>query len=278
MEHASGGAPRDQGALEASDPRIVAFLGPAYAAVLAFAEVLAREGVTRGLVGPREVPRLWERHLLNSAAVGALLPESGTLVDVGSGAGLPGVVLAAMRPGLRVVLLEPMERRVAWLEEVRALTGLGNLEVLRGRAEDVAGTIDADVVTARAVAPLDRLAGWTLPLLVRGGVLLAMKGQGAAQELEAAAGELERFGAGEGEVLTVSSIDGVDPTTVVRVVRQEVRGQIRPPAPAGGKKEHAVVAVPALVGLGGWGVAERGPAIGRAWRWCSAPGSRGVGA
>ncbi len=223
--------------LTSSDPRIVALFGPAHAAVDLFAAALADEGVTRGLLGPREVPRLWERHLLNSAAVAPLLPASGTLVDVGSGAGLPGVVLAAMCPDLRVVLLEPMERRVAWLEHVLSLTGLANLEVLRGRAEDVAGTLHADVVTARAVAPMDRLVGWTLPLLGRGGVLLALKGRAAAQELVAAAGELARLGGDAGEVLTVGTIPGVETTSVVRVVRMQVRGEpLRPSERARGSR------------------------------------------
>ena len=213
----------------ASDPRVVAFLGRGHTAVSTFGDALAAEGQLRGLVGPREIPRLWERHLLNSAAVAALVPETGTLVDVGSGAGLPGVVLAAMRPDLRVVLLEPMERRVAWLEHVTALVGLSNTEVLRGRAEDVAGTLEADVVTARAVAPLERLAGWTLPLLRQGGVLLALKGRQAADELAASTAELARFGGDAGEVLSVASVEGVDPTTVVRVVRTTARGPVTGP-------------------------------------------------
>lgn len=210
--------------LDGSDPRILGLLGPAHHAVSTFAAALAEDGVIRGLLGPREVPRLWERHLLNSAAVAPLLPRTGTLVDVGSGAGLPGVVLAAMCPELRVVLLEPMERRVLWLEHVRSITGLENLEIVRGRAEDLSGSLRADVVTARAVAPMERLAGWTLPLLVRGGVLLALKGQAAAQELEAAGIELQRFGGDAGEVLSLEAIPGIEPTTVIRVVRTVVRG------------------------------------------------------
>ena len=195
----------------ASDPRVVAFLGRGHTAVSTFGDALAAEGQLRGLVGPREIPRLWERHLLNSAAVAALVPETGTLVDVGSGAGLPGVV------------------RVAWLEHVTALVGLSNTEVLRGRAEDVAGTLEADVVTARAVAPLERLAGWTLPLLRQGGVLLALKGRQAADELAASTAELARFGGDAGEVLSVASVEGVDPTTVVRVVRTTARGPVTGP-------------------------------------------------
>ncbi len=225
MEHAGGpAAEADLGA----DHRVVDFLGDAFGPIAVFGRALADEGVRRGLVGPREVPRLWERHLLNSAAAAGLLPETGTLVDVGSGAGLPGVVLAAMRPGMRVVLLEPMERRVVWLRHVRELTGLTNIEVVRGRAEELAGRLVADVVTARAVAPMERLAGWTLPLLREGGVLLALKGRQAQDELVSAADELARLGGDAGEVLTVGTVPGLEETTVVRVVRRQAIGT--PPA------------------------------------------------
>lgn len=231
--------PRADVDLDASDPRVVTLLGDAWEPIVAFAAELAVEGVLRGLVGPREVPRLWERHLINSAAVAQLLPETGTLVDVGSGAGLPGVVLAAMRPSMRVVLLEPMERRVTWLLHVRDLTGLSNIEVVRGRAEDVRGSVDADVVTARAVAPMERLAGWTLPLLVRGGVLLALKGRQAGVELESAAAALAEWGGDTGEILKLEAIAGVEPTTVVRVTRTEIVSPAAPKATsekAGGGK------------------------------------------
>ncbi|MER2093793.1 MAG: 16S rRNA (guanine(527)-N(7))-methyltransferase RsmG, partial [Saccharopolyspora rectivirgula] len=131
-----------------------------------FAELLREHGIQRGLIGPREVDRLWERHLLNSAVVAELLPPNSRVVDVGSGAGLPGIPLAIVRPDIEMVLLEPMARRVAWLEE--AVTELGlDVEVVRGRAEEgpvrdeLAGQ---DVVTARAVAPMERLAKWCLPL------------------------------------------------------------------------------------------------------------------
>ncbi|NTW41538.1 MAG: 16S rRNA (guanine(527)-N(7))-methyltransferase RsmG [Cellulomonadaceae bacterium] len=183
----------------------------------AFARLLGDEGVTRGLIGPREVPRLWDRHLLNCAAVADLLPPSGTVIDVGSGGGLPGVVLAVMRPELTFVLLESMERRVTWLSHVVEELGLRNVEVDRGRAEESSRSGSADVVTARAVAPMDRLAGWTLPLLRHGGVLLAMKGQSAQAELDAAAPAISRLGGDAGVVIEVTSISGVEPTTVVRV-------------------------------------------------------------
>lgn len=202
----------------ASDPRVRAYLGDAFARVSRFGELLTEEGVRRGLIGPREVPRLWERHLLNSAAVAPLLPSSGVVVDVGSGAGLPGLVLAAVRPDLRIVLVEPMLRRVAWLEEAVEELDL-DVEVVRARADELHGRLWADVVTARAVAPLDRLAGWTLPLLRRGGALLAMKGGRAEKELAGSAEVIGRLGGGPGEVLEAASVVGVGATYVVRVVR-----------------------------------------------------------
>ena len=143
--------------------------------------------MTRGLIGPRETERLWDRHLLNCAVVAELLPERGVLVDIGSGAGLPGVVLAMLRPSLQVILLEPLLRRSAFLEECVAELGLSNATVVRARAEEKAAAhIEADIATARAVAPLDRLVGWAARLLRPGGELLAIKGQSAEEELAAA--------------------------------------------------------------------------------------------
>ena len=220
------------GALEGNDPRVVHLMGSAHDVVSAFATMLADQGVTRGLIGPREVPRLWERHLVNSAAVAAFLPVTGTILDVGTGAGLPGVVLAAMRPDQHVILLEPMERRVTWLQEVVDALGLTSAEVLRGRAEELHRKLQVDVVTARAVAPMDRLARWTLPLLRAGGVLLAMKGDQAAAELAAASGVIRSLGGSSGEILTAPTVDGLPPTTVVRVTLELVKPGSRPATPA----------------------------------------------
>lgn len=205
------------------DPRVAAHLGHSYAAVADFHRMLTDEGVLRGLIGPREVPRLWERHLLNSAAVAPYLPTVGTLVDVGSGAGLPGVVLAAMLPDVEVVLVEPMERRVEWLSEVVDRLHLTNVVVRRGRAEEFHGALEADAVTARAVAPLDRLARWTLPLLRPGGVLVALKGRQAAAEVETARHVVRKLGGRPAEVLEAGTIDGLERTTVVRIVREATR-------------------------------------------------------
>jgi 16S rRNA (guanine527-N7)-methyltransferase len=203
----------------AADARVAEYLGAAFPAVSAFHTLLTDEGVLRGLIGPREVPRLWERHLLNSAAVAQYLPSTGLVVDVGSGAGLPGVVLGAMLPGVEVVLVEPMERRVDWLSEVVARLELANVTVRRGRAEEFHGALEADAVTARAVAPLDRLARWTLPLLGPDGVLVALKGRQAATEVEAARHVIRKLGGRPAEVLEAATIDGLETTTVVRVVR-----------------------------------------------------------
>jgi len=184
-----------------------------------YAELLATDGVTRGLIGPRETERLWDRHLLNCAVVAELLPERGELVDIGSGAGLPGVVLAMLRPSLRVVLLEPLLRRSVFLEECVAELGLSNATVLRGRAEEKATAhIRADIAPARAVAPRDRLAGWAAGLLRPGGQLLAIKGQSAAAELAAAEPVLARLGVRSAEVLQAGHDRVISATTVVRVV------------------------------------------------------------
>jgi 16S rRNA (guanine527-N7)-methyltransferase len=184
-----------------------------------YAELLATDGVTRGLIGPRETGRLWDRHLLNCAVLTELLPERGELVDIGSGAGLPGIVLAILRPSLGVILLEPLLRRSVFLSECVSDLGLSNVTVVRARAEDKAsGYIRADIATARAVAPLGRLAAWAAPLLRPGGELLAVKGQSAGEELAAAGPVLSRLGVRSAEVLEVGHGRVVTATTVVRVV------------------------------------------------------------
>lgn len=203
----------------APDPAVVAQLvAPGRLALLErYAGLLATDGVVRGLIGPREVPRLWERHLVNCALVAPLLPESATVADLGSGAGLPGLVLAIARPDLRVTLVEPMARRVVFLEEVRAELGLEEVQIVRTRAEQWADPPTFDAVTARALAPMSRLLEWSMPLVGPTGCLLAMKGQSAADEIVAAQAELRRWKA-TAEVVSLS-VPGSDVTTVVRVVR-----------------------------------------------------------
>ena len=184
-----------------------------------YAELLATDGVTRGLIGPRETARLWDRHLLNCALVAELVPDRGELVDIGSGAGLPGVVLAMLRPSLQVILLEPLLRRSVFLEECVRELDLPNVTVIRARAEEkAAARIRADVATARAVAPLEKLVGWAAGLLRPGGELIAIKGQSAADELEAAKPVLDRLGVRSAEVLQAGNGRVVSATTIVRVV------------------------------------------------------------
>lgn len=169
----------------------------------------------RGLIGPREVPRLWERHILNSVVVVPRIAEGSTVADVGSGAGLPGLVWAIARPDLQITLVEPLLRRTTYLEEICDELELTNVRVVRGRADEVHE--EFDVVTARAVAALDKLARWCLPLVRSGGVFLALKGQSAEQEVDSAAKVLRNLGATSIVVTTYGELDV--PTTVVEVMK-----------------------------------------------------------
>jgi 16S rRNA (guanine527-N7)-methyltransferase len=189
-----------------------------------YAELLASVGVERGLIGPREAARIWSRHLLNSAVVEELVPSSARVVDVGSGAGLPGIALALARPDLQVALVEPSLRRSEFLgEAVAALELADRVRVVRGRAEDketyraVGGSA---IVVARAVAPMDRMVRWCLPLLVPGGWLLALKGARAKDELVEHAAAVRRAGGVFAEVTSCGSGLVEPPTAVIRVQRQ----------------------------------------------------------
>ncbi|MFE9251923.1 16S rRNA (guanine(527)-N(7))-methyltransferase RsmG [Streptomyces sp. NPDC007088] len=202
--------------------------GERFADAVRYAELLADAGVRRGLIGPREVPRLWERHLLNCAVLSEVVPEGVTVCDVGSGAGLPGIPLALVRTDLRITLLEPLLRRTTFLTEVVELLGLDHVTVVRGRAEEVLGTLPpVHVVTARAVAPLDRLAAWGVPLLRPYGEMLALKGDTAEEEVKNAGAALSKLGAVRASVVQVG--EGlVDPlSTVVRVEVGESPGGVR---------------------------------------------------
>lgn len=159
-----------------------------------FARFLADTGVSHGLIGPREVPILWERHILNCAVIEGAFPRGIHIVDVGSGAGLPGIALAIVRPDVHLTLIEPMQRRTEWLESTVAELGLDRVSVRRGRAEDFHGSVRAPYVTARAVARLDKLARWCFPLLEDKGVLVALKGRSAEEELTATTKGLRRLG------------------------------------------------------------------------------------
>jgi len=193
-----------------------------------YVTALATDGVERGLIGPREVPRLWDRHLLNCAVLAELVPPGARVIDVGSGAGLPGIPLALARPDLTVSLLEPSERRSTFLSEVVQLLELPGVDVVRGRAEE-GRRAPVEVVTARAVAPLIRLAGWCLPLVAPAGRLLAIKGASARAEVEAAADAVRAAG-GLPATIRLCGRGVVDPpTTVVEIVRAAVASRRRRP-------------------------------------------------
>lgn len=170
------------------------------AEIRAFAQLLASAGIERGLIGPREGERIWDRHIFNCLPITTLLPQGASLFDIGSGAGLPGIVISLARPDLSVTLIEPLERRVEFLKE--ATEGLG-IEVIRGRAQDIKKS--ADFVTARAVAPLEKLKKMSWHMVKTGGALLAMKGESAAQEMvgvkNARLHEIELEGIGVGRIV-----------------------------------------------------------------------------
>lgn len=177
-----------------------AVFGDRLALAESFVGALADTGVSHGLIGPREVPRLWERHVLNCAVIEDSFPAGARVVDVGSGAGLPGLALAIARPDLEVHLVEPMLRRTTWVEGVVGDLSLVGVTVHRGRAEELAGRLAAPWVTARAVARLGKLARWCVPLLEPGGTLVAVKGRTAGEELAEDGPALRRLGLGPGVV------------------------------------------------------------------------------
>ena len=186
-----------------------------------YGQQLATEGVVRGLIGPREVPRLWDRHLLNCAALAELIRKGERVADIGTGAGLPGLVLALVRPDLQVILVEPLQRRCDFLAEMLVRFKLGGRVTIRRGKANVVKPCEADVVTSRAVAALDKLATWSLPHARIGGRLLAMKGDRAVEELAAAGPALKPFGADEGaSVLTCGQGWLETPVQVVCAVRK----------------------------------------------------------
>jgi 16S rRNA (guanine527-N7)-methyltransferase len=197
--------------------------GAALPAAERYVALLASEGVTRGLIGPREVPRLWERHVLNSAAVAEAVPEGARVVDIGSGAGLPGIPLGLARSDLTVTLVEPMARRIEFLEEVLPeLPGDGRWRIVRGRAEErsvVAAVGPVDVITARAVAPLPRLVAWVRGLMRPGTQLVALVGARALAELPAIVPQLEAVGMRDVRTRAVGAALGEAATTVVVMTR-----------------------------------------------------------
>ncbi|MGB9377342.1 MAG: 16S rRNA (guanine(527)-N(7))-methyltransferase RsmG [Mycobacteriales bacterium] len=236
-ERVTDPVPRDltgQPATDHDDPGVgtppeaaTAVFGDRLGDAVAYADLLATAGVARGLIGPREVPRLWDRHLLNCAVVAELIPAGSQLIDVGSGAGLPGIPLALARPDLTVVLLEPLARRAAFLTEVVEQLALPGVSVLRVRAEEHHAAPLADIVTARAVAPLDRLVPWTLPLVAPAGRLLALKGRSAQDEIDRSAEVIRRAGGQFPRIRLCGTTALSAPTTVVEIVRGRSRSSRR---------------------------------------------------
>lgn len=222
---APDGPPAQPGPAAPAPPEIVLRrFGPAAELLTRYAEWLAGPGTSRGLLGPREVPRLWDRHLLNSVALAELIPQHARLVDIGTGAGLPGLAVACVRPDLTVDLVESLLRRTDFLTEVVTALGLADrVRVIRGRAEDsaVRNTVgSAQFVTARAVAPLDRLVRWSFPLLRPGGSLLALKGASAEDEVSEHQQFLTRMRAEVRGVIECGAELVDPPTRVVHLVRK----------------------------------------------------------
>ena len=212
-------APEEAPRPEAGEERAVAhYFGDRAELAQRFVGHLASSGIERGLLGPREVPRLWGRHVLNCAAVGDAIPEGALVADIGSGAGLPGIALALSRPDLMLVLVEPLERRCQWLDEVVEDLGLeSRVDVVRARAEQVVDELDADVVTARAVTALRTLVPLTLPLLHGSGELVALKGRSAGAELEKAAKVIRKYKGHDPRIETLGGGILEEPSTVVRI-------------------------------------------------------------
>lgn len=192
--------------------------GDAVPSIERYVDILTTRGVEWGLMGPKEAPRIWGRHIFNSAALSTLVPDGCQVADVGSGAGLPGIPLAIARPDIRITLIEPLLRRSNFLTGVVEELGLGDrVDVLRGRAEDVGQHFD--IVTARAVAKLPTLVGWTRGLIGQGGELLGLKGASAQEELDNAQKVLKKYHLA-GEVLVVRAHPDTEVTHVVRITKQ----------------------------------------------------------
>jgi 16S rRNA (guanine527-N7)-methyltransferase len=200
---------------EAEPAAAVAIFGDQIDQARSFAQTLANDSDELGLLGPRELDKLWSRHILNSAVVAELVRPGDKVADVGSGAGLPGIPMAIARPDAQFVLIEPMERRSTWMLEVVEDLGLKNVRVLRSRAEDVTEQ-DFDIVTARAVAALDKLLKMCVPLLKPGGALIALKGSKAAEEIANSKKLEKKLGISRFEILVCGEKFLPEPTSVVK--------------------------------------------------------------
>ena len=200
---------------EAEPAAAVAIFGDQIDQARSFAQTLAGDSDELGLLGPRELDRLWSRHILNSAVVAELVRPGDKVADVGSGAGLPGIPMAIARPDADFVLIEPMERRSSWMLEVVEDLGLKNVRILRSRVEDVTEQ-DFDIVTARAVAALDKLLKMCVPLLKPGGALIALKGSKAAEEIANSKKLEKKLGISSFEILVCGEKFLPEPTSVVK--------------------------------------------------------------
>lgn len=219
---AAGAAAAEDQAREEPTEAAREFLGAAFEPVAYFGQMLADEGELRGLIGPREVSRLWSRHLLNCAAVAEFIPEGAdvSVADVGSGAGLPGIVLACQRPDAHVVLIEAMERRVAWLNQVVVELDLDNVDVVNARSTDLPRRVKFDYVTSRAVARLDKLVRISGRLVAGGGKLLALKGRRAGEEVEGARADLKRAGLVDVVIHEVANPMDSEPSRLVEATKR----------------------------------------------------------
>jgi 16S rRNA (guanine527-N7)-methyltransferase len=224
----ASGAPQEGAGRPVAAPDVpttaAVVFGPHLAQAQRFAAILADTGVSHGLIGPREVPILWDRHILNCAVAHEAFPEGVAVVDVGSGAGLPGLALAIVRPDLHLHLVEPMLRRTTWLSTTIETLGLANCTVHRGRAEEFHDVLSLPYATARAVARIDKLARWTFPLLADGGTLVALKGGSASEELAAEEKVLRKLGMVTSRVVTY----GVDLLPVATTTLQLTVGVRQP--------------------------------------------------
>ena len=219
--------PGDDDATPPPPPSVETVFGDRSGLAQQYVDFLSTAGLERGLMGPRERPRLWDRHVLNSAAAASHLADGESVVDIGSGAGLPGIPLALARPDLQMTLVEPLLRRVTFLEEIIGSLGI-DVRVIRGRAEEkvvIAEAGESDVVTPRAVAPLAKLAGWSAPLLRVGGRMVALKGSSAVEEIERDRAALTRLGFTDVRVEVVSAPDAEETRLVIATLGTKMGGR-----------------------------------------------------
>lgn len=202
--------------LETTPPSAKAIFGSRLNLAEAYASALARDSETFGLLGPRELPKLWSRHILNSAVVAEYISDSATVADVGAGAGLPGIPIAIARPDIQMTLIEPMERRSEWLVSIVKELGLENVKVVRARGEETTN-LDIDVVVARAVAALAKLIGFTAPVLKGQGQILAIKGERVTEEMAEAKQLFAKFGITESDVVFAGEKLLEQPTRLARI-------------------------------------------------------------